>query len=248
MRATTPLYYDCIMLSPDGQPMFHESPKRINWYVKKGLAKIVSTKPLTAQLIFEPRGREAITEFESSKRDSLCVVCGNTYGLSKHHIVPHCYRKHLREQNKCHKAHDVVALCDSCHEIYEREHAEKRKQELARHYGVPIVSDEIKIARRVMLRARALLQDPIPPDRRRQLIESIAGLLNCSVEEVNLRELSENKWVRKLKSHGEILMSKVDQHEFVVMWRQHFIETMKPKYMPKGWDINKKDNYHEPGR
>ena len=26
--------------------------------------------------------------------------------------------------------------------------------------------------------------------------------------------------------------------EFVKLWRTHFIETMKPKYMPQGWSIN----------
>lgn len=37
--------------------------------------------------------------------------------------------------------------------------------------------------------------------------------------------------VKKLNSEEKIL-------EFVKLWRVHFIETMKPKYMPKGWSID----------
>jgi len=37
--------------------------------------------------------------------------------------------------------------------------------------------------------------------------------------------------VQKLKTEKDIM-------EFVKLWRHHFIETMKPKYMPKGWSID----------
>ena len=42
--------------------------------------------------------------------------------------------------------------------------------------------------------------------------------------------------------HGYHLVKKLDSHEkienFVKMWRAHFIQTMKPKYMPDGWSVN----------
>lgn len=37
--------------------------------------------------------------------------------------------------------------------------------------------------------------------------------------------------VQKLKTHE-------DYKNFIIRWRKHFIQTAKPKYMPKGWDIN----------
>lgn len=47
---------------------------------------------------------------------------------------------------------------------------------------------------------------------------------------------------RKEFDHGYHLMKKLDTHEkiedFVKMWRAHFIQTMKPKYMPEGWSID----------
>lgn len=42
--------------------------------------------------------------------------------------------------------------------------------------------------------------------------------------------------------HGWHLVQKLNTdkkiEEFVKLWRKHFIETMKPQYMPKGWSIN----------
>lgn len=37
--------------------------------------------------------------------------------------------------------------------------------------------------------------------------------------------------VQQLKTEKEI-------KDFVVLWRKHFIDTMKPKFMPEGWSIN----------
>jgi len=47
---------------------------------------------------------------------------------------------------------------------------------------------------------------------------------------------------KKRYDHGYHVVSKLDTHEkieeFVKMWRAHFVQTMKPKYMPLGWSIH----------
>jgi len=40
------------------------------------------------------------------------------------------------------------------------------------------------------------------------------------------------------KCHGREVVEKIEYEALVIRWRTHFIETMKPKFMPKGWDIN----------
>lgn len=51
--------------------------------------------------------------------------------------------------------------------------------------------------------------------------------------------------VSKIKSHGEIVVEKLmlegkdTIQEFVEMWRQHFLDHAKPKYMPKYWDVKR---------
>jgi hypothetical protein len=47
---------------------------------------------------------------------------------------------------------------------------------------------------------------------------------------------------RFLYDHGYHVVQKLDNDEkmgeFVKIWRKHFINTMKPKFMPKGWSID----------
>ncbi len=47
---------------------------------------------------------------------------------------------------------------------------------------------------------------------------------------------------RFLFDHGYHVVNKLDTEEkileFVKLWRIHFIETMKPNYMPKGWSVD----------
>jgi len=47
---------------------------------------------------------------------------------------------------------------------------------------------------------------------------------------------------KKYYDHGFHLVAKLDTdekiQEFVRLWRQHFIDTMNPQFMPKGWSIN----------
>lgn len=47
---------------------------------------------------------------------------------------------------------------------------------------------------------------------------------------------------RKLYDHGYHVVRKLDTEEkikeFVKLWRVHFIETMKPKFMPAGWSVD----------
>jgi hypothetical protein len=47
---------------------------------------------------------------------------------------------------------------------------------------------------------------------------------------------------RKLYDHGYHVTQKLDTEEkiedFVKLWRNHFIETMQPKFMPNGWSVD----------
>jgi hypothetical protein len=57
------------------------------------------------------------------------------------------------------------------------------------------------------------------------------------------QEISELKsQQRTTYDHGYHVVKELDTHEkiedFVKMWRAHFIQTMKPKYMPEGWSID----------
>jgi len=72
----------------------------------------------------------------------------------------------------------------------------------------------------------------------------IAEELDHSPSEQEITDLSLKQIVEKnddFKTHGEIVMSKVaDVNEFVRIWRNHFLETMKPQHLPEHWDANRK--------
>ena len=42
---------------------------------------------------------------------------GNIGNLTRHHVVPHCYRRNFPQELKAYCSHDVLPLCHSCHEV-----------------------------------------------------------------------------------------------------------------------------------
>jgi len=63
------------------------------------------------------------------------------------------------------------------------------------------------------------------------------------LKEEHIKEQLEFKQTyRKEYDHGYHVIQKLDTEEkimdFVKVWRNHFIETMKPKFMPNGWSVD----------
>jgi len=105
------LYSNCIMEGPDGTFLCKVSQRKVNWYLKKGLATQVCDDPQTIRLIFEPNGPgHAGDEYYSQEFVNRCVNCGAEEFLSRHHIVPYCFRKFFPMEQKQHSYHDIVPL------------------------------------------------------------------------------------------------------------------------------------------
>ena len=63
------------------------------------------------------------------------------------------------------------------------------------------------------------------------------------VREAHVNEISQFKFEnRYLYDHGYHVAQKLNTEEkikeFVKLWRNHFIDTMKPKHMPNGWSVD----------
>jgi len=128
-------YDDCQMLSAEGVLMAKIDRKRFNWYIKKNLAEQIDAN--TIKLKFEPKGLGyANDKFYLSKMMNHCVVCGVNDHYTKHHVVPHEYRKHFPLDFKSSSSHDIVLLCSNCHESYETLAMQFKKQ-LAIQHRVP---------------------------------------------------------------------------------------------------------------
>jgi hypothetical protein len=110
------LYSNIAVLHPSGYLMCYVSRKKATWYLERKLAEVVSENPLKLQLLFKPRGNGNVDDpYGLMVKENRCVVCGIQYNLTKHHIIPYCYRQYFPKEYKEYQSHDVVLLCTKCH-------------------------------------------------------------------------------------------------------------------------------------
>lgn len=237
------IYGNCQVISPNGYLMFRCDIKKVNWYLNRNLADIVDRSPLTIKLKFEPKGLGNHDKtFGLSLMNNKCVNCGSMDYLTRHHVVPYCYRKHFPLSRKSHNFHDVLSMCTDCHTSYERK-ADELKLILANKYNAPIngIVDELtKISMRAIKNSHTLLKgiDGIPEERVNEIKRELCEYLGRDFNMDDIISLSKSKSSRLLKTHGEIVISKInDIQGFIKMWRKHFIDNNKCLYLPENWNI-----------
>ncbi|NXU52900.1 EXD2 protein, partial [Turnix velox] len=251
----SPLYDNCFLHAPDGQPLCTCDRKKAQWYLDKGIGELVSTEPFVVKLRFEPSGRpESQVDYYLTVKENLCVVCGKRESYIRKNIVPHEYRRHFPIQMKDHNSHDVLLLCTSCHAIsnYYDNHL---KQQLAEEFGAPIGSEEgvrlleDPLRRQVRSGARALLNaNSLPDPRRAELLQSIKDFFNTEAitpemlqEAAGLetRICNESyiphglKVVQCFAKGGLRSLMQLERR-----WRQHFLDSMQPKHLPEQWSVD----------
>lgn len=175
----------------------------------------------------------------------ICCVCGGTERLTRHHVVPGCYRAPLHHNRNYHDRHDVLIVCDDCHDRYEMRHARQLKRELCRKYGVPMEGVGVvwPEGHKAMRATEALVRhgDRIPAKRTAELRADIVSHLGREPDESDMSELAEMEWQPKpgpdYIPHGELIAALVeDMQAFWWMWRVHFVEKMKPRFLPPDWN------------
>lgn len=241
------LYGNWKVLAPDGEVLFLALEKRVNWYLSRNLAERVDDN--TIRLLFEPKSRSNSSDpYIITEKLNKCVVCGteDLEVLTKHHIVPIEYRRLFPEEIKSRNCHDVVAICRSCHDIYEEIYASAMRQKLSIEYDAPIYKGPIynEILRSLSI-AKLVLEhkDVLPKQRFEQLCDAFGSI---SKEQPTLDNMI--KYIATWKdykplTHSEIVMNKVIENnelfEFVKSWRIDFINSMKPQYMPIHWSVDR---------
>ncbi len=241
----TPLYGNCIITAPDGQALCRTNPQRLQWYVDRNLGEIVCDDPKTLRLFFEPSGRNGADHpYTTSYKENKCVVCGKENEITRHHVIPVCFRKHFPESKKKHALHDVLILCINCHNYYEN-YAHEYKKKIAEEMGVPIggTKNEILSALFPLKRAANALAefyDVIPEPRKTELLNVLRE--HYHKQEITREDILEILKLQpdpKCKHYGELVVDQLESlDEFVLKWRKHFVEVMKPRYLPAHWDVN----------
>ncbi|NXT75943.1 EXD2 protein, partial [Zapornia atra] len=251
----SPLYDNCFLHAPDGQPLCTCDRKKAQWYLDKGIGELVSTDPFVVKLRFEPSGRpESQVDYYLTVKENLCVVCGKRESYIRKNIVPHEYRRHFPIQMKDHNSHDVLLLCTSCHAVsnYYDNHL---KQQLAEEFGAPIGSEEgvrvleDPLRRQVRSGARALLNaDSLPDPRRAELLKSIKDYFNTEAVTPEMLQEAAGLETRicneSYMPHGLKVVqcfAKGGLRSLMQLerrWRQHFLDSMQPKHLPEQWSVD----------
>lgn len=226
--------------------MFRCDVKKIQWYTKRGLADIISQEPLIAKLKFKPKGLgNHDKQFGLTEMHNHCVVCGSGEFLTRHHVVPYCYRKYFPLKVKSHNFHDILSMCVNCHESYERK-ADSLKEQLSHQHQAPINGelmnnkDTVKYSKMAMTLLKEDLST-IPKSR----IEFLKSELKNKffIKKLTKKKIVFISNIRNFvsRTHGEIVVNKIDNlQEFIEMWREHFVSNNDCKYLPKNWSIKTK--------
>ena len=186
--------------------------------------------------------------FYLADKENQCVVCGNRDELTSHHCVPYCFRKWFPLILKKYASHDNLIVCETCHHAYEQE-AWKLKQQLFAKY---MDADDKKrlahynqIVDHGIAAAIAIARHGanIPKPRMDVLYDRVRkhlGKDDITMEDI-LALVPEKKHRPKIGRCliGECVVNKLtDLKEFIKMWREHFLKTMCPQFMPPHWDVN----------
>jgi len=248
-KRNTVHYGNYTVYSPDGLKLNTASANKVMWYLYNDLADVVSASAI--RLKFIPKGDgDNGDEFYMQQKANECVCCGKKTGLTVHHIVPDCYRHYLPILYKDHNSHDIVLLCwKSCHKQYEYE-ALKLKKIIADENNCSINGRGQKLNRDIFKPksfANALLyHDNIPVPRKTEITEwlkKFTGKENLTEQDlIDVMELPTVDFSDYVP-YGKIIADTLDTDEkltqFVRRWRQHFIDTVKPKFMPKHWSVDR---------
>jgi hypothetical protein len=117
-------YGNALILSQTGKPFCTLNKKRINWYLKKGLAEEVTPPegyPRAIQLNFKAKlDIRNPKPYELAIIKSVCVLCGAKDKLTIHHVVPQCIRKLFPVSEKARARQWCVLLCVQCHKNVEK--------------------------------------------------------------------------------------------------------------------------------
>ncbi len=247
-------YGSILFRSVDGIDMFRSDSVKTAWYLSRNLVTPVNQDPPVVQFNKKTNGMGcAGDEFYLNVKKDQCVVCGckqQDKKLTRHHVMPHMFRKYMPDKIKGRSYHDIVLLCIKCHREYETK-ADILKNELYSKYKIPenktpskfIILNEINKARGL---ATAILVhgDKIPEKRLLELKQEFEQLSGLEPAEESLLKFSRKKQEKKdnpdFVDLGKWVVDRIeDIQEFAVLWRKHFLQCMNPQFMPEFWCENR---------
>uniref|UniRef100_A0A2C9LLN1 3'-5' exonuclease domain-containing protein n=1 Tax=Biomphalaria glabrata TaxID=6526 RepID=A0A2C9LLN1_BIOGL len=249
-----PLWDNCKLEAPDGALLCTCDTKKAQWYLDNKLGDAVCEDPLTVRLRFEPANRpQSDRNYYLQEKENLCVVCGHDKDYVRKYIVPSEYRKYLPEQLKDHSSHDVLLLCTDCHRkscdsdiILRMQLAQECNAPLESGSSAKVVLDHDLQKVRSAARALKANRKTIPEKRVHELEEILKMFYGVGTISQDVLEQATSIDARFNREdyipHGKKVVEHVkktkDLLSFQARWRQHFLDTMKPQFLPAFWSVD----------
>ncbi|KAH8294988.1 hypothetical protein KR018_004907 [Drosophila ironensis] len=251
-------YDNCLLQAPDGELLCTIDRRKATWYLDQNLGTRISQEPFTVRLNFEPAGRAVgeVGRYYQTPKENQCVVCGDREAYIRKNVVPREYRRHFPEVMKSHTSHDVLLLCPRCHQLSNISDL-RVKNKLAAQCDAPfkhcdgmVKYHEDQELKRVQSAGRALLQhgDKIPAAKVAAMQQTLLDFFTeyPTVTEDLLRQAADVDYRVENANycqHGERVVQRYrDQFGGLVelerIWREHFLHTMQPQFLPKLWSVN----------
>lgn len=214
----------------DGSFLGDCSATKSNWYLRKGLAQI--TDPDRIELLFDNQTQTAT--YQVVERDYLCVSCGEQENLSRYRIVPINFKKWMPKDYKEHNSRDVYLLCSDC--MADANFCtETYRKALKTEYGI---ADTDFIDKQKHQRAH-LAQNLVHKRHVTDSMEKLTQLVGYQPTSEQIKSLAESNFYilhDGCQSVAEYIikqvMKKGQLDDFIQRWRDYFMKTMEPEFMP----------------
>jgi len=227
----------------------------MQWYLNKGLAVQIQEAPPQIRLLFAPKSTGHLGDpFFLQDRKNICVVCGTIECLTRHHVLPHCYRKWYPRELDRYGTYDVIALCDEDHNRY-NEAAWEFERELSKEFGIPLRGVGGRADMRVGKAIGAALglqkhREKMPKWKVTELETIVREFFDA--ESLTEKDLPTEAALREFlrsnrtphRTFSQLLVSRFEDDyqklgEFTVRWRLHFVQHMNPQFMPDHWEADR---------
>lgn len=247
--ASGPHYENCVVLSTDGSVSWLTTKKRCQWYLNKNLATLILNEPFTIKLLFETKLQKnnIVDDHTKEPRKDICVSCGISTHLNRHNIVQTLQAK-CKDYNII-NSHDMVLICNRCTSKINSVH-DHFVNKLLDDFNLVDQFQELenknyqnKICKNL---ANGILINSTPASKRQEYIKKLAEIYQTSeldITSVKVNQISKLDIIINSKHH---ILSKYIENNFDMIdvyrkrWRQHFIDTLKPTFLPSNWSIDYK--------
>ena len=236
------IFSNCKILSPEGELISRCDERKIKWYLDRGIAEQVSKDPPTIKLKFAPKGNKGANQPHILfGKPNICVICGTDEELTKHHIVPYSYMRYFNAILRSDCIKDILPLCNNCHESYEQI-AYNRQYQLLLDRGFDYVAYWKPLTKAIVNASALLKYNNLPLKRKKALINLLTKYLGRTPSNEDIVDLGSTKLSSReeYRTPAKTLLEMDKDHAKIAEdWRQYFIDTAEPKYMPHWWTVER---------